>query len=292
MKHARILLLPFIALILSACCGSEPFKHVVFANSPAMFNAIVPVNGDGTSGYITEDVSYYIVFDDEKRYAALTINNLVLHPGDEPMIATFERLQWTYEPGSHEKRRIISADRLTSSDQVSSRVTLTDVTIIYIESNDMNQKNTAGFYVSYTVDDQYRITSYPYAVCADGTTTVKTAGSSTVSNIDYTPVYIVRFTPLSRTAELSAHNVMLGDIAYDFTVSGLSLQLLPDGYQLSKKSTTRITANGESGSLRLMDISATAKLRDELLLKFTVDADGVIYEAECYLAPNLSTLKP
>ena len=292
MKHVRFLILTVVVLVMGACGSSEPFKHVVFANSPEMFNAIVPVDGASGSGYITEDISYYIVFDDENRNATLTVNNLVVKPGGESRLATFDNIEWTYEPGSHETRRIIQADVLPSSDEASSQVTLTDVTIIYIESNDMNVENTAGFYASYTVDGAYRITSYPYAVCADGTTTVRTLGRSMNSEIDYEPVYIVRFNPVDMTAQIDARGVRLDDQTCDFNITGLTLGLVPDGYTLKSVASTCLEPIDGSVAPRLLSLDADAKLRDELNMRFELETDSAVYEVECYLAPDLSTLKP
>lgn len=277
---------------MGACGNGEPFRHVLFANSPEMFNTVVPLDDARSSGYITEDISYHIVFDNEKRNATITINNLMVTPDGERMIATFDDVAWTYESGSHEKRRIIKADVLTTSGGPSAPVTLTDVTILYIESNDMNQVNTAGFYASYTVDDIYRMTSYPYAVCADGTTMVTSDGRSVDSGIYYDPVYIVRFDPLSQGASVSAYGVTLGGEVYDFRITGLELILTAEGYKLSMDQSAAVEAIGESGIADISGFMAEARLCDGLDMTFTAVTDAGRYDVKCFLASDLSMVKP
>ncbi|MCM1348177.1 MAG: hypothetical protein NC338_02085 [Firmicutes bacterium] len=285
----------FITLccVLAGCGSDEPFKHLVIADSPEMFNVVAPAGGARGSASITEGVSYYITFDDEKRDATLTINNIQLSPSSPPEIITFSNIVWTYEPGSHEKRRIIEAAELHSDGAPGADVTLTDVVIIYTESNELNPEPTAGFYASYTVDNLYRVTSYPYRVEAFGTTTVSNPDSVVQHMIYYDPVYAISFNPRNFTASIHVASLELagsGESLVDLDISGLKLGLDPEGYTMQATSSSKVVAS-TGADVSLGDLSATANLRDQLDLTFEITVNGKQYLVEAYLPPDLNALQ-
>ncbi len=294
MKPSHNILLLFLSVIVSACGSDEPFRHVVFADSPKMFSSVTDLSGVRSASVITEGVSYNIVFNDEPRQATLTITDLQIAPAGERIIATFTDLEWTYEPGSHEKQRAIRADELHSSGSPAADVVLTDVSIVYTESNEMNPNATAGFYAEYTVNGSHHVVSFPYSVLADGTTTVREAvdGSLVTDDVLYDPVYVVSFDPAAMVATLVSEGLVVDGKAADFELSGLRLGLDGRSYSLSTTSTTRFAPADGGSRWRFRDFNAHADLRDELNFVLELADDSLSVVVEGFLSPDLSTLRP
>lgn len=294
MKQIHYISLLLLAIIASACGSDEPFRHVVFADSPKMFSAVTDLSGSRSSSVITEGVSYNIVFNDEPRQATLTITDLQVDPAGERIIATFTDLEWTYEPGSHEKQRIIRSDELHSSGSPAADVVLTDVTIIYTESNEMNPNATAGFYAEYTVNGSYYVISYPYSVLADGTTTVRgvAVGDPAIDEVFYDPVYAVSFDPATMTATLVSDGLVIDGEAADFELTGLRLGLDGRSYSLSTTPATRFAPADGNSRWHFRDFNAKADLRDELNFVLELADDSLSVVVEGFLSPDLSTPRP
>ncbi len=279
-----------MALAFTSCShgDDEPFKDIVIANSPEMFN-LVTREGSRANPEVTDGVSYYIVFDDVKRKAELTINNLRTDKSSTGLIATFSNLDWTYEPGIHEKRRIIEADVLTS-DNPGYDITLTDVTIIYTESNEMSEIKAGGFYASFVMNSTYSFMSYPYDVYAQGTTTVSWTRSSTQDHIDYEPKYRIRLAPSTMTADLSVEGLVLDTRKVDFKLSGQRLGLTAEGYTLTLPSSATVT-DADGSQVVIKSLSAHADLRDELDIDAKIEVDGTEYTVSAFLSPDLNVLR-
>lgn len=290
MRHIQFIILSLASLLLAGCRSEDPFKHVVFADSPDMFNFVMPVGRSAPS--INEDVTYNIVFDDVKRNATLTINNLQLPGEDLPVMAAFEDVIWTYEPGSHEKRRIIETDLMQSNPALGAAITLTDVTIIYSESNEMNPDLSAGFYASYLLNDQYRIMAYPYRIYADGTTTVAAQGAEAAGErrIYYDTKYVVDFQPTTMTATIFVEGLEIEGQLLDFEINNLKLGLTADGYALSRSAGTSVRIPDGGTEVTVNDVAATAVLREDLVLNMEIKVGGAVYAVEGILSPDLNQL--
>lgn len=290
MKHYRYILILISSIILVSCGSDEPFKHVVFADSPKMFSAVVDLTEDRSPVVMTEGVSYYITFNDEPKQATLTINDLRLTPSGERVVATFVDLEWTYGEGAHEKQRIIVADELHSSGDPGADMVLTDVTFVYTESNELNPVESVGFYAEFTVNGRYHVVSYPYLVVADGTTTIRGVAEGRVMDdeISYDPVYLVRFDPKSMSASVSSLGLTIGGINADFEISGLGLVLDGRNYALSANGTTDYKSVSDESRWSFVDFNATADLRDELNLVLELSSDSCHVVVEGFLSPDLS----
>lgn len=274
-------------LILGSCRSDEPFKHVVFADSPEMFNFVLP--SGRTAAFITDNVSYNIVFDDEKRKATLTINNLRCSPEEEGTIVTFSDVDWTYVEGSHEKQRSISRPMLVS-DSPGDGYNLTDVEIIYSESNELNRNPSAGFYASYTVNGAYSVMSYPYIVYAEGTTTVKTEGDVMPQLVDYSPLYKLDLRPSVMKLDISVKDMEIAGERLDFSISGIGMSLTDDGYTLDGNDIIHVEmSNGKAVEVR--DISGVAVLRDQLELVMELVYEGKTYNVEAFLSPDYNKMR-
>lgn len=286
----NILLAVLSALAFQGCRSDEPFKHVVFADSPEMFNLITREGkGSRGGGEIAEDVSYYIVFDDVKRNATLTINNLRTDNGERGIIATFSNVEWTYEPGSHEKRRIIECAELHSDPNPGADITLTDVVIIYNVTNELDPEPSEGFYASFVVNGSLRFTAFPYRVYADGTTEiVSTGGYGGSRDIDYDATYNVSFDPERMTATLSAEDFDLGGKKISFVTAPLTLSLTDTGYAFRNSSAT--TLQSSEAGFTVNRLSAKAELRGNLMIEMDVALNGKTYEVTATLSPNRSVL--
>lgn len=280
------------ALLLSGCGSDEPFKHVVFADSPEMFTSITALNGSRQAEAITEGVSYYIVFDDEKRNATLTINNFQASPESQGEIITFTDVEWTYEPGSHEKRRIIKADVLHSSSGPGADVTLSDVVIVYTESNEMSAERTSGFYASFVVDGIYKVMSYPFKIYGLGTTTVSDAEDGPAGqNIDYDTEYAISLNPSAMRASIEINGLTLGDETVDLTIGSLKLTLTDVGYDIELGSGNTVVVKNCDLKPVIKSLKASADLREDLALSFEVDMGQKSYSVDACLSPDLNEIR-
>lgn len=279
------MLIVVAGIFLTGCRSDDPLRHFVVADSPRMFNVVTPLSGRSVSSVI-DGVRYDIAFDDVSRVATITISNLRGDESQAGVNAVFEDVVFTYEPGSHQKQRIIEQKQLNSLINPGAAVTLSDVTFVYTESNELNPARTSGFYAEYTVDNSYKVLAYPYNIYADGTTTIRQVDSETGDVIDYDPVYTVRLYPDQMKADISIRGLTLGGEEHDFTIEGLALRLMSDGYALSKTYTTRI-ADSIAPSVVLTVFNATARLRDELNVDFEVSVGEIKYMVEAFLTPDM-----
>lgn len=278
------------ALLFAACGSDEPLKHVVFADSPVMFNWISPADGSRAVPTVVDGVTYHIVFDDDKRNATITLDNFRLSPEAPSEIATFTNVEWTYESGSHEKRRIISSDILVSDGAPGASVTLTDVVIIYTESNDLSPEPSAGFYASYIVDGAYSVLSFPYKVYCFGTTTINPADSIAPNYVDYLPEYTVTLRPGTMQADMTVSHLEVGGMTFDMTITGLLLTLTPEGYDLKSNAATAVRVSASGVAITDIDLTAGAELRDRLVMTMNFKVNGTPWMLQAYLSPDLNEL--
>lgn len=286
MKTVRLFI--FLSVVaLWGCRSDEPFKKVVFADSPEMFN-FVTTEGK-TEPFITEGVTYNLVFDDDKKTATLTINNLKTRRSDPGLIVTFSDVEWTYVAGSHEKQRAVTATTLTS-DNPGTDITLTDVVIIYSESNELNNAPAAGFYASYTVNGNGSILSYPYQVYADGTTTVRDDSDIMPQLVDYEPVYILDLHPSGMNLDIAVHGVEIAGKRLDFRLTGVAMTLTDVGYGFRIAQPVEVETS-DGARVTVSELSGSANLRDELDLTMGVVYVGEQYVIEAYLAPDYNKIR-
>ncbi|MBD5351021.1 MAG: hypothetical protein HDR89_09090 [Bacteroides sp.] len=295
MKRLLIYLLPLLALSVGSCRSSEPFDNITRAATPQAFNYVTAAGGARVASSVCDDVSYYIVFDDENRTANITISNLRTPANDQPMTLTFMDCDMSYTSNNHSKERIVKADVLVSNAPAGSGegVAITDATFIYTESNDLDPNGIDGIYARFTIDGTYTVTAYPYHVFADGTTRIDNLTSGTTA-IDYDPVYTLDLDPDAMTATLKVYGLDLG-IGEDIgamTISRLKLTLTDGGYGLASDASTVMTLSQYSGDphqqITLESLTATAELRDELRITMHLTAGDTSFTIAAFLGSNLS----
>lgn len=286
MKHTYAIFLVALAVAFLAGCRSEdPLRHFVVADSPLMFNVVTPLSGRAAAS-VVDGVRYDIVFDDVARVATITISNLRCSEHDEGVDAIFSDIDFTYEPGSHQKQRIIEQKQINSLTDPGVPVTLSDVTFVYAESNELNPSRSSGFYAEFTVNDTYRVLAYPYEIYADGTTTVYSSVSAGRDEIDYDPVYTITLRPSEMTADVDIRGLTVDGSEHDIAVRGLTLQLQSDGYSLKMSGATQVSAASLPGAT-LTGFNATALLRDELNVNFELSTGSGNYIVEAFLSPDM-----
>lgn len=290
MKCTRFVILFALLSVLVSCGSDEPFRNIVFADSPVMFNSIREAGQSSGSSRVVEGVSYYIVFDDELRNATLTINNFKSSPTAEPETAVFSNVEWTYGEGSHEKDRVIEAETLVSDGEPGAVVTLSNVMIVYSQANDLNPEPTAGFSAAYTVDGVYDVLSYPYAVYGFGTTTVSNPDSIALQDVDYDPIYRIDFHPGSMSADLRAEGLTLSGETVDVSIANLSLELTPDGYSLKSRVGSTVAVSSPAVRIADVELEASAEMRGRLDLTISFSLDGTPCRLDAYLSPDMCLL--
>ncbi len=275
---------PLILLLLVAaigCRSSEPLDNIVRADNTHAFNVVSMT--DARSGIeVFDDASYYVVFDDDNLTAEITVRNLRVREADAPQTLTFSNVPMRFSRNSHEIERVVEVDNLVSTDPVSRGTTITDVTIVYTESNDLNPNGTGGIYARFIVDGQYVVTAYPYNIFADGTTRIDNVSSGN-QYIDYKTTYELHLDPQNMTATLNVENLKLDDELYSFSFSRLALRLTDDGYALDLQPGTVC-----DGVPSVKSFAASADLRAELKIAMTLVVDGKSYNVASFLTPDLS----
>lgn len=281
MTAVRFILLLLLVSV-AGCRSPEPLDNIVRAELPNSFNFVSSI-GQRSASVICDDVGYYIVFDDDKRKANVTITNLHLPDMEEPMILTFTDVDMTYTDNRHEKQRIMREDVLVSSDPVTEGVAITDVIIIYTHANALDTNGNDGIYAKYTVDGRYAVTAYPYCIFADGTTIVENLSDET-QIVDYRPTYKISLSPDDMTAWLFVEGLKLGGTSVNLSYGPLRLSIDDSGYSLSELPSTVLAVAEKIESFAL-----SARLLDELKVDFVVvDESAALYRVSGFLTPNLS----
>lgn len=284
MKRFQPLIL-LIAVAIAGCRSSEPFDNIVKADNTLAFN-VVSVTGSRSGVAIYDDASYYAVFDDDNLTASITVRNLRVRESDAPRTLTFSDVPMRFSRNSHEVERVIEAENLVSTDPVSRGTTITDVTIVYTESNDLDPNGTGGIYARFTVDGQYIVTAYPYDIFADGTTRIDNLLSGEQA-IDYNPTYELHLDPSDMTATLYIENLKIGNQIHSFSIRPLALKLTDDGYALEL-----MPESASIGEPVIQSFTADACLRAELKITMLLTVGDQNYRVASFLTPDLFKQSP
>lgn len=281
MRSLSIFIALLSACIFWSCSKAEPFDNVVMAEATGMFNYVTFVSR-ASGGMVSEDVGYLIVFDDESRLCNITISNLRLSSGGQPHIYTFTDVPWYFDQNRPEITRVIDLEALTGRDGAG-EVTLTDVMMMFVQSNGMSRYGGDGLVAEYVVNGMYKVKAYPYETIGQGTTRVDHEGDESV---DYEVVYYVLLDPQTMTADVEIDGLVVDGVKHDFAVSGLKLTLTPDGYELSEDAATALVGLSD---VFLDDFSVTADLTDELKVDMTLRAsDGRMWRVAAFLVHNFT----
>ncbi len=281
MRSLSIVIIMLSACIFGSCSKSEPFDNVVMAEATGMFNYVTSVSR-ASGGMVSEDVGYLIVFDDESRLCNITISNLRLSSGGQPHIYTFTDVPWYFDQNRPEVTRVIDLEALTGRDGAG-EVTLTDVMMMFVQSNGMSRYGGDGLVAGYVVNGMYKVTAYPYKTIGQGTTRVDYEGDESVG---YEEVYYVLLDPRTMTADVEIDGLVIDGVKHDFAVSGLRLTLTSDGYELSEDAATALVGLSD---VFLDDFSVTADLTDELKVNMTLRASGGrVWRVAAFLVHNFT----
>lgn len=287
MKHVQLfILLIAIQAVVVSCRSDDPLKKIVIADSPASFNYVVNVGRAASDGAVFHDAGYYMVFDDEVREVNITISNLQCAPGQSPVTVSFSGVPFDYDVSKPGKQRVIECDALVPDGVVPGDVTLTDVTIVYSQSNVFDSHGSDGFYARYTVNGNYRVMVYPYEVFGHGTTRVITDGQ-TSDLIDYEAVYVTTLAPKDMSASIEISGLpMLGDGVL-VRISGLELTLTDAGYDVGYVAGRTSLFVDDGTVAEIGRLTGVADMRDRFELDMDVTLAGKDYRISAFLTPNL-----
>lgn len=290
MKHTYVIILLLGAMqLFASCSSSEPNDNITVAVQPRMFSLVNDESRSGSSATTLDDVAYSIVYDDNTKECNLTISNIALGDNPEdPEILYFEKVPWKYPVRQAGKALIIDEPAVTGKNHAGAEVTLTDVLIVYYQTNNMQQYACSGLYARYTVNSRYQVTAFPYGVLAQGTTV--SISETTEKKIDYEAIYELNFFPSIGEADLKIVGLQPGEglSALDVTIKRLGFTLTDDGYSLSMLPSTTVEVDGGASDFALAAFEGEADLRDQLKLRYTVSAADKYFSIEAFLTPNLA----
>lgn len=267
------------AFALTGCGSSEPLDNIVMAEAPRMFNHVTLTGEE--SGRIYDDAAYYVVFDDDSRTCTITMSNL-MYPGSEsPQTLVFENVAWNYPVRQYDMRRIIDAETLVS-EGVDSGVTISNLHLVYIQSNELASRQCDGIYVAFDIDG-YHVTTYPYQLFAQGTTVV-TAQSDTDrgarETVDYDVTYSISLIPKANKAAIMIEQLDINGDSERYELGHLDMRLTEAGYGISSEGDIRASDHAV-----IRNFSGNADMLDELKVTFDITVDGIDYTVQSYLTP-------
>lgn len=267
------------ALALTGCGSSEPLDNIVMAEAPRMFNHVTPTGEE--SGRIYDDAAYYVVFDDDSRTCTITMSNL-MYPGSEsPQTLVFENVAWNYPVRQYDMRRIIDAETLVS-EGVDSGVTISNLHLVYIQSNELASRQCDGIYVAFDIDG-YHVTTYPYQLFAQGTTVVTAQSDTdgrTRETVDYDVTYTISLIPKANKAAIMIEQLDINGDSERYELGHLDMRLTETGYEISSEGDIRA-----SDRAVIRNFSGNADMLDELKVTFEITVNGVDYTVQSYLTP-------
>lgn len=267
------------ALALTGCGSSEPLDNIVMAEAPRMFNHVTPTGEE--SGRIYDDAAYYVVFDDDSRTCTITMSNL-MYPGSEsPQTLVFENVAWNYPVRQYDMRRIIDAETLVS-EGVDSGVTISNLHLVYIQSNELASRQCDGIYVAFDIDG-YHVTTYPYQLFAQGTTVVTAQSDTdgrTRETVDYDVTYTISLIPKANKAAIMIEQLDINGDSERYEFGHLDMRLTETGYEISSEGNIRA-----SDRAVIRNFSGNADMLDELKVTFEITVNGVDYTVQSYLTP-------
>ena len=279
MRHALYYIIAISALALTGCGSSEPLDNIVMAEAPRMFNHVTPT-GEG-SGRIYDDAAYYVVFDDDSRTCTITMSNL-MYPGSEsPQTLVFENVAWNYPVRQYDMRRIIDAETLVS-EGVDSGVTISNLHLVYIQSNELASRQCDGIYVAFDIDG-YHVTTYPYQLFAQGTTVVTAQSDTdgrTRETVDYDVTYTISLIPKANKAAIMIEQLDINGDSERYELGHLDMRLTETGYEISSEGNIRA-----SDRAVIRNFSGNADMLDELKVTFEITVNGEDYTVQSYLTP-------
>lgn len=267
------------ALALTGCGSSEPLDNIVMAEAPRMFNHVTLTGEE--SGRIYDDAAYYVVFDDDSRTCTITMSNL-MYPGSEsPQTLVFENVAWNYPVRQYDMRRIIDAETLVS-EGVDSGVTISNLHLVYIQSNELASRQCDGIYVAFDIDG-YHVTTYPYQLFAQGTTVVTAQSDTdgqTRETVDYDVTYSISLIPKANKAAIMIEQLDINGDSERYELGHLDMRLTEPGYEISSEGDIRA-----SDRAVIRNFSGNADMLDELKVTFEITVNGVDYTVQSYLTP-------
>lgn len=279
MRHALYYIIAISALSLAGCGNSEPLDNIVMAEAPRMFNHVTPTGEE--SGRIYDDAAYYVVFDDDSRTCTITMSNL-MYPGSEsPQTLVFENVAWNYPVRQYDMRRIIDAETLVS-EGVDSGVTISNLHLVYIQSNELASRQCDGIYVAFDIDG-YHVTTYPYQLFAQGTTVVTAQSDTdgrTRETVDYDVTYSISLIPKANKAAIMIEQLDINGDSERYELGHLDMRLTEAGYEISSEGDIRA-----SDRAVIRNFSGNADMLDELKVAFEITVNGVDYTVQSYLTP-------
>jgi hypothetical protein len=249
------------------------------AEAPRMFNHVTPTGEE--SGRIYDDAAYYVVFDDDSRTCTITMSNL-MYPGSEsPQTLVFENVAWNYPVRQYDMRRIIDAETLVS-EGVDSGVTISNLHLVYIQSNELASRQCDGIYVAFDIDG-YHVTTYPYQLFAQGTTVVTAQSDTdgqTRETVDYDVTYSISLIPKANKAAIMIEQLDINGDSERYELGHLDMRLTETGYEISSEGDIRA-----SDRAVIRNFSGNADMLDELKVAFEITVNGVDYTVQSYLTP-------
>lgn len=279
MRHALYYIIAISALALTGCGSSEPLDNIVMAEAPRMFNHVTLTGEE--SGRIYDDAAYYVVFDDDSRTCTITMSNL-MYPGSEsPQTLVFENVAWNYPVRQYDMRRIIDAETLVS-EGVDSGVTISNLHLVYIQSNELASRQCDGIYVAFDIDG-YHVTTYPYQLFAQGTTVVTAQSDTdgrTRETVDYDVTYSISLIPKANKAAIMIEQLDINGDSERYELGHLDMRLTETGYEISSEGDIRASDRAVIGNF-----SGNADMLDELKVAFEITVNGVDYTVQSYLTP-------
>lgn len=275
----------FLALLLTACADRDPLEKIVNGNSGEMFSLITSKKGRAGT-LVVDGVEYYATFNDEDKKATVTISNLRLADDDEPLAFTFSGLDWKFGNSNHTLQRVIEIDRLVPDDDFGTGYVFEDFVMIYSHSNEFDSHNSSGFFVFYKVNG-VSVMAYPHRMLCQGTTMVREAGGDN-SDVSYDTNYEVNIiTSGAGEAVVDITGLNIGTHSVDLSVSGLKLELVDGGYDLSV-GTSGVDVESSLAGVSVTQFEGHADLLTRLVITMDLTFENQNYAVTATLTPNLS----
>lgn len=275
----------FLALLLTACADRDPLEKIVNGNSGEMFSLITSKKGRAGT-LVVDGVKYYATFNDEEKKATVTISNLRLADDDEPLAFTFSGLDWKFGNSNHTLQRVIEIDRLVPDDDFGTGYVFEDFVMIYSHGNEFDSHNSSGFFVSYKVNG-VSVMAYPHRMLCQGTTMVREAGGDN-SDVSYDTNYEVNIiTSGVGEAVVDITGLNIGTHSVDLSVSGLKLELVDGGYDLSV-GTSGVDVESSLAGVGITQFEGHADLLTRLVITMDLTFENQNYAVTATLTPNLS----
>lgn len=267
-------------------CSDEsettPLSSMYYAESPELFFNAVPVSARGVSE-VSEGTRCTLLYNNDYRTVDFYLYDFDAGDGTTADYY-FKDVPWEFSVGTPTKERVVSVESLTSDSASVAPLTLTDVSIIYYEANELDPRDCRGFAIDFTAGG-YRFTGYPTHLCCSGTTLAVEPGVEHV--ILYTPTLTVDFNPAQGTADLHIldFSTDVDDSGVNVSIAGATAKFAPGEYTLTKSSAT------VNDSTTIRDFRATGVIAGELTVDYTVVTPSRSIAVSSHLRPNFFDTK-